>query len=534
MGQAALAPRQGPPPETSPPKKSSPQKPAAWYPDTQAAQDIQGIVVSAYFHLPHAAFVLLELDAPPVPSNGAPSNPWLRALQAQVTNAAGRLPEALNIAFTAHGLRCLGLSEPVLATFSPAFRDGMAARARLLGDENEQAPAKWRWNGGGLHADRQPAGVPTVGAAALVYAQTEGALQARLDALQELLAKFPGVRLAAPPIRSVAAPTPHMDPRTGIKTTARREHFGFADGLSQPVLMHGASAKLPDAAWGAHGIPVGDVVLGHPNTYDVPAPGPLVPAVLDPAPPLLLPAPAPGLHDLGCNGSYLVLRQLEQDVAGFWQSMAKAARDLTDKAGTSMTSEGLAERVVGRTRDGDVLVPGGVMPRDPARCNKRHGHPDPANSFGFRKADADGAGCPIGAHVRRANPRDSLAPEAGDEPMALHAVNRHRILRRGRPYGPAPADRMVDDGIPRGLVFACLNSDIERQFEFVQHTWIGNDTFGGLYQEADPLIGPPGRFTIPNTPIRQCAHLARFVTILGGGYFFLPSLHALRYLAGRA
>ncbi len=118
--------------------------------------------------------------------------------------------------------------------------------------------------------------------------------------------------------------------------------------------------------------------------------------------------------------------------------------------------------------------------------------------------------------------------------MALHAVNRHRILRRGRPYGPPPGDRMIDDGIPRGLVFACLNSDIERQFEFVQHTWIGNPMFDGLYEEADPLIGPAGRFTIPDTPIRQCANLARFVTMQGGGYFFLPSLRALDYLACRA
>jgi len=522
MGQAGLGSHQG---------RARPG-PRIWRPDSQAAQDIQGLVVSDYFNLPHAAFVLLELDAPPASPNGAPSNPWLRALQAHATNAAGPQNDALNLAFTAHGLRCLGLSEPVLATFSPAFQDGMAARARLLGDENEQAPSAWRWNGAGLETGRQPPGVPIVGAVALVYAQTEDALMARLGTLQQTLAQFPGVRTAGLPIRSVANPASHLDPRTDIETIARREHFGFADGLSQPVLMHGASAKLPDAAWGPHGIPVGDVLLGHPNAYDVPAPGPFVPAALDPAP-LLPQAGAPGLHDLGRNGSYLVLRQLAQDVAGFWQCMAETARGLTDQAGAPMEAEGMAERVVGRTRDGDVLVPGGVMPRDPARRNKRHQYPDPANGFGFRATDTDGIGCPVGAHVRRANPRDSLAPEAGDTLMALHAVNRHRILRRGRPYGPPPRDRTVDDGTPRGLIFACLNSDIERQFEFIQHTWIGNNTFGNLYHEADPLIGPAGRFTIPDTPIRQCAHLARFVTMQGGGYFFLPSLRALRYLAGR-
>ncbi len=398
MGQAALASR---------------PRLVAWQPDKEEAKDIQGLAISAYFHLPHAAFVLLELDEPATCSNGPPLNSWLKALQMQVTSAAGRRPDALNIAFTAHGLRCLGMSEPVLATFSPAFCEGMAARARLLGDEKEQAPATWHWNGGGLDASRQQAGGPVIGAVVLLYTETEDALQAQLDALRQLLAKFSGVRMAAPPIRSVAHSTPHTDPRTGIETVARREHFGFADGLSQPVLMHGASAQTADAAWGAHGIPVGDVLLGHPNTYDVPAPGPLVPAALDPAPPLLPPARLAGLHDLGRNGSYLVLRQLKQDVAGFWQCMAETARSLTAKAGTPAKAEWLAERIVGRTRDGDVLVPGGVMPRDPARRNKRHGHPDPDNGFGFRVADADGTGCPIGAHVRRANPRDSLAPEAG-------------------------------------------------------------------------------------------------------------------------
>ena len=526
MGQVAVAAYEQPMRQVAPDPK-----PTAWRPQDQDAQNLQGLVVSAYFHLPHAAFVLLEIDAAPASADAPPSPQWLKPLLHQVTNAVERQEEALNIAFTAQGLRCLGLQQPVLDTFSPAFCDGMAARARLLGDKDGQAPETWDWNGGGLDPARQPAGVSIVGAAVLLYARTESALDTRLNALQTLLDPFDGVRLAAAPIRSMARETPHTDPRTGIRTTARREHFGFADGLSQPVLMQGGSAKLPDTDWGSHGIPVGDVVMGYPNTYDVPAPGPAVPAARDPAA-LLPPARTPDQRDLGRNGSYLVLRQLEQDVAGFWRSIAKAARDLTNRTGALITAEELAERIVGRTRDGDVLVPGGLRPRTPACCNVRHGHPDPDNDFRFRLADPDGIGCPIGSHVRRANPRDSFAPEPDGAPEALHAVNRHRILRRGRPYGPPPHDPTKDDGIRRGLVFACLNSDIERQFEFIQHTWIGNDTFGGLFQEADPLIGPPGRFTIPSQPLRRCAHLDRFVTMRGGGYFFLPSLPALRYLAG--
>ena len=94
----------------------------------------------------------------------------------------------------------------------------------------------------------------------------------------------------------------------------------------------------------------------------------------------------------------------------------------------------------------------------------------------------------------------------------------------------------MDDGVPRGLHFLCLNADIERQFEFVQQTWINNPVFGGLNGEVDPLIGNLTKgdeiFTEQADPLRRRVHnLERFVTVKGGAYFFLPSLSALRYLA---
>jgi len=123
-----------------------------------------------------------------------------------------------------------------------------------------------------------------------------------------------------------------------------------------------------------------------------------------------------------------------------------------------------------------------------------------------------------------------------DAPTALATANRHRILRRGRSYGHRPSDRRIDDGMDRGLHFLCLNSDIERQFEFVQHTWCNNPVFGGLNGEVDPLVGNLAQgdeiFTVQADPLRtRIHHLERFVTVKGGAYFFLPSLSALRYLA---
>jgi hypothetical protein len=110
-------------------------------------------------------------------------------------------------------------------------------------------------------------------------------------------------------------------------------------------------------------------------------------------------------------------------------------------------------------------------------------------------------GCPIGAHIRRANPRDSLG--AGGA-AAEASANRHRLVRRGRSYGPPlPPGEVNDDEVERGLMFVCLNADIERQFEFVQQNWINNPAFGGLYAERDPLVGaiePPAHLTVRRTP----------------------------------
>ena len=104
-------------------------------------------------------------------------------------------------------------------------------------------------------------------------------------------------------------------------------------------------------------------------------------------------------------------------------------------------------------------------------------------------------------------------------------------MRRGRKFGPDLADPTQDDGADRGLLFLCLNTDLGRQFEFVQQTWALNANFAFLYDETDPLIGPPGGFTIPEKPLRRIIEVETFVKLVGGDYFFLPSLPALRYLA---
>ena len=145
--------------------------------------------------------------------------------------------------------------------------------------------------------------------------------------------------------------------------------------------------------------------------------------------------------------------------------------------------------------------------------------------------DRHGLRCPIGAHIRRANPRDSLADSLGiGHERAQALVDEHRILRRGRVY---------EESGGRGLMFLCLNANIERQFEFVQGSWLMHPEFGGLAGEVDPILGNAGglRTDLPSSAAVSASGVRdspQFVTVKGGAYFFLPGLRALRYLAWRA
>jgi deferrochelatase/peroxidase EfeB len=170
------------------------------------------------------------------------------------------------------------------------------------------------------------------------------------------------------------------------------------------------------------------------------------------------------------------------------------------------------------------------------------------NAFLFHQSgDADGFKCPIGSHIRRTNPRDSLEPMPGSA-RSIEVGKRHRILRRGRPYGAPAAGSMNvaeiaaagETAWERGLHFICFNTHIGRQFEFIQHSWVNNAKFDGLYEDDDPIVGsrgasgaPGGVFTIQGEPVRtRVTGMPRFVHVRGGGYFFMPGLRALRFLAG--
>jgi Dyp-type peroxidase family len=453
--------------------------------------DVQGLVGSGYGRLPEAVFLGLQV------LDGAAGRALLADLLVDLTSMAGsREDRALNIAISHAGLARLGVPPEALAGFSLEFAGGMATptRSAFLGDVGEQAPATWAWGG----PDN-----PRVDVLLLLYAGSAAELTAKVESVRSRLT-VDGVR------EVVELPTTPLSPR---------DHLGFADGISQPAVagLHGDRDR---------GVALGELLLGYANAYGRRTGGPVLPAAQDPGR-MLPPAPrddGPGTVDLGRNGSYLVVRTLALDIAAFWQHVDRWATR------TGLPAEQVAAKMVGRWPDGTSLTVSADHPL---------GTEPPDNDFRYhRDGDASGRGCPVAAHVRRANPRDSLDPRPGSA-ASVRVNDRHRLVRRGRQYGPLGGDADPGTGpdIERGLHFLCLNANLSRQFEFVQHTWLNNPAFAGLQDSPDPIAGhhPPGGrgvFAVPADPVRhRLLDLPDFVRVRGGGYFFLPGVRALHHIA---
>ena len=484
--------------------------------------DVQGLVRFGYGHLTSASYALVRVK------NTDAAKAWLRS--APVTTAAEQTPPpntALNIAFTAPGLEALGIPESIIAGFSHEFRGGMAQqnRARQLGDVKSNSPDNWWWG----TKDREPhAAIMFFGEPAqfdLFVHSTKGNSWA--EAFEEM--KTLG--------------TSNLD---GV------EPFGFTDGISQPQIDWEQQLDRPCTQLEYTNIAaLGEFLLGYPNEYGKITDRPL----LDPDDAntgLLNAGDVPAKKDLARNGTYLVMRQLEQDVRGFWKF-------LYEQGGENIANANqLAAKMVGRTRAGAPLVPLQTEPiagTDPQSATQ--------NQFTY-ESDPVGARCPFGAHVRRTNPRNSDFPGRGLSPLRklmtmlgfgpkgfyddlTSSVRFHRILRRGREYGSELLPEAALQAAPpnesaRGLHFICLNANISRQFEFLQNAWIANTKFSGVTGESDPLLGNresipgcpvTGNFTVPRDGALRLrvSSLPQFVTVRGGAYFFLPSLRALRYFA---
>jgi Dyp-type peroxidase family len=273
-----------------------------------------------------------------------------------------------------------------------------------------------------------------------------------------------------------------------------RTSLGFKDGIGQPAVE---GAPVPGTNTKERPIKAGEFVLGYRDeTGDLP------------------PMPTPDV--LGRNGTYVVVRKLQTRVGAYRQFVRERTATRDEEAL-------LHAKIVGRWQSGAPLA---VAPEadDPQLGGDRLRN----NDFQYAD-DRRGFKCPVGAHARRGNPRDSLDDDGVN-------VRLHRMIRRGTSYGPMlPEGVLEDDGVDRGIMFVCVCTHLDRQFEFVKTTWLNDGIFIGAPSERDPLVGPndgTGTFTIPDRPIRRRIRgLPPFVVTRGGEYFFVPGLRALRWLS---
>ena len=374
----------------------------------------------------------------------------------------------VSVAFTWPGLRALGVDEASLATFPEEFRQGMAARSQVLGDTGVNHPDRWI---GGLAR-------PDLHAIAILFARNAQERQRVTGEHAAYLTRTPGVDVLSTLDLDAIPPFDYA-----------RDHFGYRDRLTQPEIEGTGVDPTPGS-----GKPIkpGEFILGYPD---------------EDGSPVGLPQP----EILSRNGTYMAYRRLQEHVGAFREFLRQHGK-------TAAEQEWVAAKLMGRWRSGAPLA---LAPDkdDPALA----ADPQRNNDFNYAKTDPFGYATPLGAHIRRMNPRDT-------------AVNmqRRRMLRRGATYGPALPEGGPEDGVDRGVAAFVICASLVRQFEFAQNVWINDPNFHELGNERDPFIGnQDGTFdmTIPKKPIRKkITGLPGFTTVKGGAYFFLPGIKALRYL----
>lgn len=401
---------------------------------------------------------------------------WLQTILPKVHSAketAEKLDENqrwVSVAFTERGLKMLGIAEEELQKFPEEFRQGMVHRAGVIGDTGNNAPENWVDN----------TNSPELCAIIILFARNE---EARLKATEEhrkLLETCPGVKMLSGIDLQAIPPFDYA-----------HDHFGYRDRISQPVMKGTGEVPTPGS-----GDPLepGEFILGY-KAEDGLVSGSTMP------------------QELVKNGTFMAYRRLQEHVGAF--------RDFLKSNGdTPEEQELIAAKLMGRWRSGAPLT---LAPekddKELAADYSRN------NDFNYKEKDPLGYAVPLGAHIRRMNPRDTAVN-----------MNRRRMIRRGATYGSYLPENMPDDGEDRGIAAFILCASLVRQFEFAQNVWVNDKNFHELKNERDPIIGNQDgtlEYKIPKKPIKKTIRgLPAFTTVRGGGYFFLPGLRALKNLAG--
>lgn len=482
--------------------------------------EIQGGIVRAYDKTTHGLVLLLAFDDPET------ALAFLTAIDGRITNDADSDQVSAgtvfrNLALTPAGLRAVGLNEDELELFPEEFRQGMAARAGLLGDVRNNHPRRWRlprrFAGLGTQPpDNKRIELDTVHAvlqlrceaqtpaarAAVEFTEADHPLR---EEVRRLRASVPGLR-----VQSIQSMRRRFRDQDGRQVTV--EHFGYADGNGQPEVEPG---PFP---FDRNRINLGEVVHGHDNAVDF---------KIDPDD-SAVPAQTRARLRWLMNGSFLVMRKYRQFVSRLEKAVAATAEQMKNELGGNAADyvDVVYGKLMGRTPDGTAVVaPDQTHPQQ--------------NLFDYED-DKQGQLCPLRAHIRRAHPR--MDPDvAGRVP---------RLMRRGMSYGPARDDSEGGKDAERGLVFMAYNADLGEQFEVVQRWLTGGNSTGSSSGESCPIVGVPEnglvrQFRFEHPDAQGKAHVFRVqlestvqlfedppvVTQLEWGmYLFAPSLSVLRRL----
>lgn len=438
--------------------------------------DVQGLILRSY-GMDCAAFFLLRVETAAAARRSLGKLPI-----APATLWDQKPPYCVNVGLTFEGLSALGVGADSLKSFPEEFATGAFARCAEVGDVGSCSPEKWEY---GL-------GQPGLHALVLLFTQDDDIRNTQVAALRQALLGEGGW--------SETALLP------GDVLPGSTAHFGYRDGFSQPTIDCGLGNPVPDKQPVA---PLGEFLLGYPSQFEQ----------------FTYPVPTP--PQLGQNGSFMVLRILEQDCAAF-DALISSAKDRH-----GIDGELLAAKLVGRWRNGTPLSvspesDASAQPPQLAELNQYDYAPTPENLSTYD--DRRGYRCPIGSHMRRANPRSAM--------IAGNGGSRHRIVRRGVPYGPPYDPANPNDGIKRGLLGLFIGASIKDQFEFLMSEWINGSTFApGIYGTTDPIIGnsspAANKFVVPveNAKPIVIDDFPRLVTTRGSAYTFLPSISGLRYIA---
>jgi Dyp-type peroxidase family len=407
--------------------------------------------------------------------NAAGGRAWLAAIADKVESAAAIREKVeqdkrwITVAFTWTGLRALGVDEDSLSTFPEEFKQGMVARAAVLGDTGDSHPDNWV---GGLAK-------PDLHAIAILFARDDVERKRCQIEHDKLVARCEGVEVLSTLDLDATPPFDHA-----------HDHFGYRDRLSQPVIE--GSGEIPTPGSGAPLKP-GEFILGYPDESGRP-----------------YPMPQPDV--LSRNGSYMAYRCMQEHVVSFRNFLRQQGQ-------TPEERELIAAKLMGRWRSGAPLV---LAPEkdDPALGLD----PQRNNDFNYKQMDPHGYAVPLGSHTRRMNPRDT-APNMNRRRMI------RRGATYGPPLPEDAPEDGVERGIAAFVICASLIRQYEfAQNVWVNDRnfhELGNERDPIIGSHDGTL-----EFKIPKRPIRKkITGLPAFTTVRGGAYFFLPGITALRYLS---